>query len=158
MWSLMNIDNLKIKDLKCWTYEDVDIREPWMLGYSKIIFVAIVSANQVLIWFFEQRKISMCHFKEIEHGCKNIIYLIYLFFGGGGTEPTFRANLLFGYTQSGSERTSFSGSTVPMATGWQRTDWFPGLREADTSGICGCWSIKNTNDASKWPQTMNKYE
>ena len=30
------------------------------------------------------------------------------------TEPPFRANLLFGYVQSGPERTSFSGSTVML--------------------------------------------
>ena len=29
-----------------------------------------------------------------------------------GTEHPFRANFCFGYTQSGHERTSFSGSTV----------------------------------------------
>ena len=48
----------------------------------------------------------MCHFKETEHGCQNIIFIL------GDAEPPFRANLLFGYAQSGSERTSFSGSTV----------------------------------------------
>ena len=48
----------------------------------------------------------MCHSKEIEIGCKKRIYNL------GGTDPPFRANLLFGYVQSGSERTSFSGSTV----------------------------------------------
>ena len=30
------------------------------------------------------------------------------------TEPPFRANLIFGYTQSGPERTSFSGPTVGL--------------------------------------------
>ena len=32
----------------------------------------------------------------------------------GGTEPPFRANLLFGYVQSGSERDSFSGLAVRL--------------------------------------------
>ena len=48
----------------------------------------------------------MNHFKEIEHGYRNMI------FNFGGTEPPFRANLHFGYAQSGSGRTSFSESTV----------------------------------------------
>ena len=48
----------------------------------------------------------MCHFKEIETGCKNII------FNFGGTEPPFRANHLFGHAQSGYDRTSFSGATL----------------------------------------------
>ena len=37
-----------------------------------------------------------------------------LFSTWGGTEPPFRENLLFGYAQSGSERTSFSGSPVAV--------------------------------------------
>ena len=52
----------------------------------------------------------MCHFKEIQNGCKNIIVDL------GGTKPPFRANLLFEYVQSGSERTSFLGSTVRATT------------------------------------------
>ena len=55
----------------------------------------------------------MCHFKEIDVGLKNIISNF------GGTEPPIRANLLFGYAQSGSERTSFSGSTVLVLTGYE---------------------------------------
>ena len=58
--------------------------------------------------FFEQRRTenSMCHFKEIGNGCKKHYFNLW------GTEAPFRANLLFGYAQSGSERNSFSGSTA----------------------------------------------
>ena len=42
-------------------------------------------------------------------------YLVILFIGGD--EPSFWANLLFGNAQSGSERTSFSGSTVKAREG-----------------------------------------
>ena len=61
----------------------------------------------MLICCFSNRgeSVSMCNFKEIEKDVKALFDL-------GGTEPPFRANLLFGYAQSGSERTSFSGSTV----------------------------------------------
>ena len=45
----------------------------------------------------------MCHCKEIENGCKKIMLICLR------TEHHFRANLLLGYAQSGSERTSFSG-------------------------------------------------
>ena len=55
----------------------------------------------------------MCHFKEIETGCKHSLF-INCFFFVGGTEPYFRANLLFGYAQSDYERTFFSGSTVRL--------------------------------------------
>ena len=71
------------------------------------------SSNQGLICCFSNRgdKVSMCHFKEIEIGCINDKMSI------KGTEPPvpFRASLLFGYAQSGYERTSFSGSTVNSA-------------------------------------------
>ena len=52
-----------------------------------------------------ETKLVCAHFKEIDFGLND-------FFNLWGTEPPFRANLLFGYAQSGSERTSFSGSTV----------------------------------------------
>jgi hypothetical protein len=55
----------------------------------------------------------MGHFKEIEIGCINDTISL------GGTEPPLRANLLFGYAQSGSERASFSGSTVVVPSGSQ---------------------------------------
>ena len=48
----------------------------------------------------------MGNFKEIEIGCINDKMSVW------GTEPAFRANLLFGYAQSDSERISFSGSTA----------------------------------------------
>ena len=48
----------------------------------------------------------MCHLKEIENGFQNILFTF------GSTEPRLRANLFCWYAQSGSERTSFSGSTV----------------------------------------------
>ena len=49
----------------------------------------------------------MGHFNEIEIGCTSDNFSIWV----DQTTP-FRANDLLGYAQSGSERTSFSGSTV----------------------------------------------
>ena len=63
-------------------------------------------ANMCFLFRIEENCFSMCHYNEIEHGCKNCI------FNCEGTEPPFRATLLFGYAQSGYERTSFLGSTV----------------------------------------------
>ena len=60
-------------------------------------------------------KVGMCHFKEIENVCKNFILNF------GGTEPPFRANLLYKYAQSGFERTSFSGSAVNRRCNIPRT-------------------------------------
>ena len=66
----------------------------------------------------------MNHFKEIEFACINISSIpkqrkhvdaryiskqITSTFEMFWTEPPFRANLLFGYLQSGPERTCFSG-------------------------------------------------
>ena len=57
----------------------------------------------------------MYHFKEIENEWKNSIFKFW------GTEPSFRANLLVGYAQSGSERISFLGSTVQCRRRWAAT-------------------------------------
>ena len=59
-----------------------------------------------MLFFRIEEKNSMCHFKEIENVHNNFIFIF------GGTEPPFRANLIFGYAQSGSEQTSILGSTV----------------------------------------------
>ena len=65
------------------------------------LFVVINNYNQRLVCCFSNRweKASMCQFKDIRNRYKNIIFNLW------GTEPPFLANLLFGYAQSGSERT-----------------------------------------------------
>ena len=80
----------------------------------RALFVVIVSSIQGLICSFSNRrqKASMCHYKEIENRYKKHYSNCW------GTEPLFRANLLFGYAQSDYERTSFSGSTVSHADRW----------------------------------------
>ena len=71
------------------------------------IYIYIPSKMHALI-STRGEKVSMCHFKKKRKWmCKNNIFKF------GGSEPPFRANLLFWYAQSGSKRTSFSGSTVP---------------------------------------------
>ena len=73
-----------------------------MLGYCCFKF----KSRAGMLFFEWRRKVSVGHFTEIENRCKNIIFNLL------GTEPPFRANLLFGYAKSGFERVSFSGSTV----------------------------------------------
>ena len=59
-----------------------------------------------MLFSYRGDKNSMCHFKEIVNGCNNLIFIF------GSTEPPFRSNLLSGYAQIVSERTSFPGSNV----------------------------------------------
>ena len=94
--------NIVFENQKISKNDNLEIRK---LKFSVFVLFAL---NQRLICCFPNRgdEVSMCHSKEIENGCINIIFKF------GGTEPPFQANLLFGYAQSGSERSSFSGSTV----------------------------------------------
>ena len=97
-FDLLNFEEENTK-LVLWTFRNI---KSWKL----VLFM--LSWSQRLLCCFSNRneKVKMCHCKEIEHGCKNIISNFW------GTDPPFRANLLFGCAQGGSERTSFSGSTV----------------------------------------------
>ena len=53
----------------------------------------------------------MCHVKEIGFGLKNKIYF-------EGYATSFSGEPPFQYAQSGSERTSFSGSTIRVPRRW----------------------------------------
>ena len=86
-----------------------------------LLLVQFISCYAV---YRRERNVSMGYFKENEIACINIFgipkdwkyrFLNYsknFYIRTCWDEPPFRANLLFGYAQSGPERTSFSGSTV----------------------------------------------
>ena len=82
----------------------------WKCGTVEIcvlFFCYVKLKSNVDMLFFECRRSQYVPFQgNVFWVEKQNIHL------GGGTEPPFRVNLLFGYAQSGSERTSFSGSTV----------------------------------------------
>ena len=72
-------------------------------------FFVIQNSNQGLECYFSNRgeKLVCVISRKSKIDVKTVFSI------WGRTEPHFRANLLFGCAQSGYERTSFSGSTVP---------------------------------------------
>ena len=103
---------------KGWTYEKgLNI---WTFEHRCLISCYFKLKSRLICWFTNRGETtSRCYFKEIENESKNLIFIL------GGTEPPFRANLLLGYYQSGSERTSFSGSTIQdFHPFWIRLKWY----------------------------------
>ena len=88
----------EISILKCLKIRNV--------GNNMLVFYFTLKSSAGMLFSTRGDEVSMCNFKKVDFRWKNMIFNL------GGTEPPFRANFIFGYAQSGSERTSFSGSTV----------------------------------------------
>ena len=111
--------------------------------FESLNFVFVIGKGWYAVFRIEEKN-TTSHFKEIEIGCINDKMSI------GGPSLLLGRTSFFGYAQSGSERTSFSGSTV-------RTD----ARIRNDCHTCSClhWiqiSVQFGQDILGFPQRRGR--